>query len=336
MNEEIAENLIKLHVPGYQNRDYDVVDYRMRELDESGIQFRNGGGDHFRDSEYFCCLGAAQTLGCFCEHPYPALLEKRLGLPALNLGYGGAGPEFFVRQEKLHPRMRSGRFAVIQVMSGRSQSNSLFESGGLEYLERRSDGRRLGGNDAYAELLDGPAWLGRFGRVGRVAARRLGRPALRRVVEETRRAWVESCRELIRIIDRPTVLLWFSKRTPDYPTDFTTLGRLFGEFPQLVTREMVEEVAALCTEYVECVTDRGSPQPLFSRFTGQAVTVSPAGDRADLAKERNWTHNRYYPSPEMHEDAAMMLEPVCRRLLLSGPTAPMPADTPPQILTQPC
>jgi hypothetical protein len=27
------------------------------------------------------------------------------------------------------------------------------------------------------------------------------------------------------------------------------------------------------------------------------------------------TENRYYPSPEMHEDAAAMLIPVCREIL---------------------
>ena len=37
--------------------------------------------------------------------------------------------------------------------------------------------------------------------------------------------------------------------------------------------------------FVECVSDRGSPQPLFSRFTGPPVTVDPADDRPDLAVE---------------------------------------------------
>jgi hypothetical protein len=65
--------------------------------------------------------------------------------------------------------------------------------------------------------------------------------------------------------------------------------------------------------YAECVSLRGSPQPLVSRFTGRPVTVNPADDRLDLAV-KPWAENRYYPSPEMHEDAARTLQAVCAEL----------------------
>lgn len=307
MKAESPNVLESVHLSGYQRRDLEVVDYRMRELAGTGLQFRGPFPKDFGDGAYFTCIGAAQTLGCFCEVPYPALLEERTGLPALNLGYGGAGPEFFAHQPPLQDYVRRGKFAVIQVMSGRSQSNSLFECGGLEYLMRRSDGRRLGADEAYQDLLSGPAALRRVGRVGRRAARVIAFPRVCRVVEETRRAWVANYRKLLHEIGCPTVLLWFSKRVPDYVEDTRSLRGLFGEFPQLVTRPMVEEVAAMCTEYVECVTAHGSPQPLFSRFTGEPVTVDPAKDRPDLGKGEPWTHNQYYPSPEMHAAAAAAL-----------------------------
>lgn len=293
-----------VHLSGYQRRDAEVVDYRMSELGETGLQFRGPIPADLEGGNHFTCIGAAQTLGCFCQRPYPALLEERIGLPALNLGYGGAGPEFFASHKKLLSYVNAGRFAVIQVMSGRSQSNSLFKSGGLEYLESRADGRRLGAAEAYRELVAGPMPLRNFGRIGRIAARAMALPRVRSVVAETRRGWIESYREMLREIECPTVLLWFSKRAPDYQDDSRSVSGLFGEFPQLVNREMVGEVAAMCTGYVECVTDRGSPQPLFSRFTGEPVTVDPARDRPDLGNAGLWTHNRYYPSPEMHEDAA--------------------------------
>src|SRR5690606_9940273 len=159
-----------------------------------------------------------QTFGCFCREPYPALLARRLGLDVLNLGYGGAGPEFFLRHAPLQDYVNGGRFVVIQVMSGRSQSNSVFESGGLEYLTRRRDGRKLGALEAYRELLAGPALLRSipprpiFRRLARAAAI----PAIRRVIEETRRGWVSNHRDLLNAFRVPKILLWFSKRTTSY------------------------------------------------------------------------------------------------------------------------
>lgn len=310
-NENKAE-----HLSGYQARDYAVVDYKMYQLGSTGLRFRGPKPTALTPGLYFTCVGAAQTFGCFCEKPFPDLLADKLGMPALNLGYGGAGPEFFARHESLRKYMNEGRFVVLQVMSGRSQSNALFESGGLEYLIRRADGRRLGADEAYQELLNGPPalrWLPPR-KLTRRLARIFARPKVRQLIEETRRAWVESYRRLLAQIDVPVVLLWFSKRPPAYTEGLRGVHSLFGEFPQLVNAEMVAEVRALCDHYAECITDRGSPQLLTSRFTGQPVTVDPAHDRPDLAVGAHWTHNRYYPSPEMQQDAAEILIATCKRL----------------------
>jgi len=309
----------RTHLSGYQARDIEVVDYRMHELGGTGLHFRGPPlpADVLASGRYFTCIGAAQTLGCFCEQPYPDLIARATGLPALNLGYGGAGPEFFSRQTSLDRYINGGRFVIVQVMSGRSQSNSLFEANGLELLTRRSDGRQMGANEAYRSLLAGnpPLQSTPFARVARVVARRLARPRVRQLVAETRSAWVDSYTALFSRITVPRILLWFSKRAPDYQERHGSLNQLFGEFPQLVNRTMVEAVRSRCDGYVECVTSRGSPQPLLSRFTGLPVTVDPARDRPDLQAGPAWTHNVYYPSPEMHEDAAAALQPALRPLL---------------------
>jgi hypothetical protein len=303
----------------YQTRDYNVVDYQMYELDGAGLWFR-GPKAPLTPGRYFTCIGAAQTFGCLCQRPFPQLLSARLGMPALNLGYGGAGPEFFDRQGALDPYLNNGAFVVVQVLSGRSQSNSEFECHGLEYQTRRSDGVSMGANEAYCELLAGSPRLRRlpprriWGRVARLAAR----PRIRRLIDETRRAWVESYRRWLSRITAPVILFWFSKRSPDYIESFRSIYSLFGAYPQLIDGRTVDQVRLLVDNYVQCVTDRGSPQPLVSRFTGTPVTVDPALDRPDLGVGPPWTHNRYYPSPEMHEDAAESLLPTCEALLKRG------------------
>src|SRR2546426_10931156 len=118
--------------PSYQKRDWEVVDYQSFELDGTGHWLRGPKPASLTPGDYAVAVGAAQTYGCFCEHPYPALLEQRLGLTVLNMGYGGAGPLFFLREKGLLEYVNRARFAVVQIMSARSEDNALFESRGLE------------------------------------------------------------------------------------------------------------------------------------------------------------------------------------------------------------
>jgi Domain of unknown function (DUF6473) len=305
------------HLSGYQRRDHEVVDYQMYVLPGAGLQFRGPAPRHLDARAYFSCVGAAQTFGCFVACPFPQLLSDRLGIATLNLGYGGAGPEFFARHPALVEYVNGGAFAIIQVMSGRSQSNSLFDTGGLEYVTRRSDGVRLAAATAYERVLTGPRGVRRVPLV-RNLVRRANVPRLRRLVQETRAAWVESYRSLLAQIVVPKILFWFSMRNPEHVDDYRSIPALFGEFPQLVNHEMVAEVRHLCDDYVECVSRRGNPQLLISRFTGQPVTVDPALDRPEFHYPGGWTHNCYYPSAEMHQDAADALFTACKRRMLEG------------------
>lgn len=303
------------HLSGYQARDHNIVDYQMSLLEETGLWFRGPLPD--LSAPYFSCLGAAQTFGCFCQTPFPTQLQARLSLPALNLGYGGAGPEFYLRHPQLIDIVNQGEFAIVQIMSGRSVSNARFESGGLEYLTRRADGRKLGAEAAYKSILDVdyrwqqfPQGLQRYARKG---FRLWGATQLKPLVADTRQRWIENYQTLLARITVPKILFWFSQRSPNYVERYNDIQSVFGAFPQLVNRDMVEAVRLGCHEYVECVSQRGLPQPLFDRHTGEPTTVTPANDRADLGSE-HWTHNHYYPSPEMHDDAtvALLASPLLR------------------------
>ncbi len=139
----------------YQEPDWRVVDYQTYCLDENVIDrsakrpllIRGPRPRRLEPGEYFVCLGSAQTFGRFCGQPFPAILQERLGLPALNISHGGAGPLFFCGENApLLEYLNGARFVVVQVMSGRSDSNSLFESEGVGYFRRRSDGANFRGS----------------------------------------------------------------------------------------------------------------------------------------------------------------------------------------------
>ncbi len=301
--------LVEEHCSNYQRRDIEVVDYQMYTLDGTGLWFR-GPQEFDRSSRgYISCVGAAQTLGCFCESPYPRLIAEQLGEPVLNLGYGGAGPRFFARQPEVIDYINRGRMAVLQIMSGRSEDNHLFSSGGLELLTRRSDGKQMGADVAWDSILES-RYLWRRSPVAqqglRSLCRAVGKQRLKRLVEETRQAWVDSYMRLLDQIEVPTVVLWFSRREPDYPLQYDRVMDIFGDYPQLVNEQMVAQVAARGAAYLKCTTRRGSPQPLVHRLTGEPVQVCLADDRDDFGTVM-WSENDYYPSPEMHEDAARMI-----------------------------
>jgi hypothetical protein len=276
---------------GYQQRDHEVVDYGLVRLEgTTDLYVRGPWASEQESTSYFVCAGAAQTFGCFCEAPYPALLAQRLNVPVLNLGFAGVGPRFFLINESLLHHISQACFAVVQVMSGRSEDNRLFSSGGREFLTRVADGAELGAEPAYAKLLE----------TADVAT-------VREILSETRSNWIESYQRLLASISCPTVLFWFSQRPPEYEERLSGVHELFGGFPQLVNRAMVEAVRPFADSYVECITSRGMPQQLVNRFTGESVTIV---GRADLGARR-LVENTYYPSPEMHEDAAIALDAVC-------------------------
>ena len=285
---------------GYADPDWEVVDYQMYCLDSEVIDrqtntvllLRGPKPQNLESGEYFVCIGAAQTFGRFCERPYPTLLQERLGLQALNLGRGGAGPSFFSKDnDKLLRYINGARFAVIQVMAGRSEGNSLFNSNGLGFYTRVSDGTWIGCDDAFKELLE-----------------KNDEEYVKEIVAETRHNWVNNYKELFEKIRVPKILFWFSSRRPDYMEKYSNLHSLFGEFPQLVNSNMVNELRKYCDEYVECVSRRGMPHLLINRFTGKPVVVKDPWGGA-------WDKNWYYPSQQMHIDAANALERVCRKYL---------------------
>lgn len=282
----------------YQRTDWDVADYQIYCLDEAlmdrqtdtPLLLRGPKPESLDKGNYFVCMGAAQTFGRFCKKPYPILLQERLGIPALNISRGGAGPSFFSKDnEKLLDYCNNARFVVVQVLSGRSESNSLFKSKGLGTYVRRSDGTSISCDEAFKELL---------GNYDISYARQ--------IVAETRANWVEHYKELLESIQAHTILFWFSTRKPTYRENYRDVYKLFGEYPQLVTLEMVDQVKPYSNQYVECTSKRGISHRLINRFTGQPTTVK------DEWGGGVWKRNWYYPSPEMHQIAARKLSKVCQ------------------------
>ncbi len=312
---------MKLWYPDYQPRDYELVDYERFYVDGCNVPFRGPPLNPFKaePNSYFSCLGAVQTYGAFYPRPYPALLSESLGLRSLNLAVGGTGPGFYTLYERLIEAMNRGRFVVLQCMAARHAGNSRLQADGyVEFVLDRRTGESVPSWAAWKRIIvEEPDNVLRY-------------------VEESRRAWIDTSLQLLSRITVPVIFFYYSRRSPDYQIDADAIEAqrerlrqgtdsgpfvegLMGDFPHLVDGRCVREVAAACAGYAECLSARGMGQILVSRFTGRPigeVEHSALGD--EFVKLPHMSHNTYYPSAEMHEDARAALLPVIHRVLENG------------------
>jgi hypothetical protein len=276
----------------YQSLDGPHFDYTLEEtVCITGEAFR-GPLPNF-DEPFVACIGGAQTFGRFVHTPFTQLLQNELGIPVANLGLGGAGPRYALRPDVLAILNRA-RLVVVQYFSGRSASCSLFDNsaGG------RNSGRFLPTNQHMS--------YERFFK--EMEAR--GEPELmQRIVEETRADYAHTMREIARAIRPPKLALWISRRPPAYEPQWVERYGWMNFFPQLLDHTVTAASAPSFDAYVECVSKRGLPQKLWPATA--AIDGAILGDDGHL-------YNEYYPTPEMHLDAAAQLSPVCRKLLSTG------------------
>ena len=272
----------------YQTLDAGHFDYHPYSLD--GIPNKRFRGPAIDPAAPFiACVGAAQTFGRFTDRPFSQILGERLHTQVLNLGVGGAGPRLFLKKEFLDWINRA-RLVIVQVLSGRSESNSFFDNNeaGMLHGIRLADNAKMRFDRFLEDLI----------RAGNLAD-------VRRALAETRQNYVANMVELLSSIHRPKILLWLSTRGPDYEEKLSSAWGALGAFPHLVNRSMIDQLKPHADRYVEIVSQSGLPQTLWPATTAIDGTQINGGVLV----------NRYYPSPEMHGEAGNTLAAECTGLM---------------------
>lgn len=270
--------------------DRPVVEYRFQDLPNCAFMVRAAP-----EPPDVVCIGSAATLGRFVDRPFPQILAETLGAKVGNYGYGGARPETYLAQPGVLQRMASADLTILEFMSARGMENRFFMPRSLYDLRvlLRPEWRQ---HPAFAHLGAGAHFIDR-----------IWNPALERIPEEAVAAAAESVeayeRDFVRLAEqaRNVVLLWFSQRAPDE----ADADAMPYSFPHLLGRKSFERLSARFPA-VTVVSTRGLPQPLLNRRTGEPEP---------LVGSATPTVNTYYPSPEMHEEAAEALRPVVARIL---------------------
>lgn len=234
-------------LPNYPDRDL-FMDYKEAYFDSHIIR----GPIPNLDEPYFACLGSAHTFGRYCDYPYPDLLAQQLNLPVLNLAGGAFSPETYIRDfPKRIAAANKAKFVVIQIMSARFTSNKIYSY----ELDKPSKAD-------WESLLNNPKQA-------------------KDIVRETRENYISDMNSLISNITAPKLVLYFSKRKPEYVESFDKLTSLFGNFPQLINTQVIKSLNISPIRYIEVVCNKGLPHQVTASIT-----------------------NNYYPSPEMHQEVA--------------------------------
>lgn len=287
----------------YSKRDHEIVDYKYYEIAGiPGVQFRGPppSQDDLDSGNYFTCLGGAQANGIFVENAFGDIIADHIGLPVLNLSVGGGGAGFYLQAPGLLELVNKGRFSIVQVMTARTEPNQRFGAYGfVEALLDLKTGQQTSTMEAWPLIFNEE------------------QDKAPQYVAESLENWVRRYRELAANISVPKILFYFSDKDLDEAIDYEASDTMaiLGKFPQFVDTKSLDEVRPLFDAYVECRSMRNYGYPLVSRFTGEPVEVN-GGSMGSYAEGMKWSTNHYYPSPEMHEDAAEALEAALRDLKL--------------------
>jgi len=277
----------------------------------SRIELRNPPDAYETAGPYVACVGSAATFGRLVERPFCTLLEERLGLPVLNLGFGGARPDIFFEEESLARLIQGAACVVVEAMSARGYATDLFTS--LHGYTNMGHATVGDGTDcvaaapAVAEFVDTA-----YARPIRVKDAD-GLSAARMVC---RAAYIRGMKRLADLAGDRGLLFYFSQRSPDFtpPPEPRSFAEWSGGFPHHIDRRVLDVLAPRFRAVVTVVSSAGSPETIRDRETGEPLPIFPDTPHPE--------QNTYYPSSLMHVAAADALEPAVRGIVDSAARAP--------------
>ncbi|MEM8654882.1 MAG: DUF6473 family protein [Pseudomonadota bacterium] len=239
------------------------LDYLPCRYGNSKVLFR--GPRRSLDDPFIAFFGGTITYGKFVQTPFPDLVEQTIGTTCVNFGSLNGGVDVFATDPYLREVSGIATTTVIQITSPRNMSNRFYR-----VHPRRND--RFVEASALLRAIYREVDFAEFNFTNHMLKRlNLVSPErFETVVEELQTAWVARMRLVLSQINGRTVLLWASQQTPEEATQ--DLECDLG----LVSREMIDKVSELATEYVEVVMsdaaiEAGTEGMMFSEMDAAAA-----------------------------------------------------------------
>lgn len=267
-----------------------ALDYFPCRYGQSKLLFR--GPRRPLEGAYAAAIGGTETYGKFVPEPYPALVEKALGLPLVNFGYMNAGADVFLGEPVVIDASRNARVTVIQLTGAQNLSNRFYA------VHPRRNDRFLRASMLMKTIFREVDFTEfSFTRHMLSVLRACSTEKFALVEEELKAAWVARMRMLLQKIGGRSVLLWIGGAAgaePRGPLDG------LGPEPLFVDERMVAEIRTLASDLVRIAP---SAEALAAGTEGMSFGPLDAPVAAAML------------GPKVHEEIAAALVPAMRRLL---------------------
>lgn len=260
----------------YESPGQGGLDYLNCRYGASKLQFR--GPRKKLEGDYVAFLGGTETYGKFIESPFPALVEAETGLNCVNFGWINAGADVYLNDTGVLEACSGARLTVIQVMGAQNMSNRFYA------VHPRRNDRFLNTSNLMRRVFhDIDFTQYNFTRHLLQDLHGMSRERYNMLVDELQEAWVGRMSMLLKRIEGRTLLLWFADHCPDDPG----IRDRVASDPLFVTREMIDELAPLATEYVEVVPDgavlaKGTEGMVYGPLEAQAAEMQMGPAAHDL------------------------------------------------------
>ncbi|WP_147110817.1 DUF6473 family protein [Tateyamaria sp. syn59] len=258
------------------------LDYLPCRYGNSKVLFR--GPRRSLDAPFVAFFGGSTTYGKFVASPFPDLVEQATGITCVNFGSLNGGVDVFATDPYLREVSGKAQLTVIQITSPRNMSNRFYR-----VHPRRND--RFVEASSLLRAIYREVDFAEFNFTNHMLARLelISPERFETVVEELQTAWVARMRLVLSQIKGRTVLLWASRQTPEASAQDPETDLAF------VSREMIDKVSELATEYVETV------------ISEDAIAV---GTEGMVFNEMDAPAARQMLGPAAHKEIAQSLAPV--------------------------
>lgn len=195
-----------------------ALDYMPCSYGNSKLVFRGPKRDLPQD--YVLFIGGGETFGRFVARPFPALFEAQTGVASINLAACNAGLDSFRQDATVIAMARNARLVVVQAMGAQFLSNryySVHPRRNDRFIKATLPLRRAYPTVDFTDI----AFVGHLlDRLEDESAQRF-----EQVQREFRRVWVLRMQSVLKLISRPSVVLWINQTVQFHP-DFLSLDLL--------------------------------------------------------------------------------------------------------------
>lgn len=193
----------------FQRKRRTVLEYHHCSYGTSKLVFR--GPKSALVPPYVACLGGSATYGRFVREPFPAQLERSLGMPVVNLGVVNAGVDAFLHDSTVIEICRNARVAVIEAVGAHNLSNRLYS------VHPRRNDRFVRASTLLRTIFSEVDFTEfNFTRHMLTTLKVVSPDRFRIVEDEVKTAWLARMKLLIDRIGGHTRLLWVSRSAPEH------------------------------------------------------------------------------------------------------------------------